>query len=269
MDMYHDGPRHLRERPPSWPRHNDGEDSQPRRWEREPEPFEDDALPELYPGALVMEDMSVTEDEVGTLRILARYTVARLLLLSLAGALTHARLRSERQIALEHLALLPDYDWERRALERVAMLCRQSPAPALVEAATLAAEAAAKRSQIMGAFSLYRTAYELALAEKWWAEAAQVARGIAQLARLEEAHYSIRLWRRRAAILERRAVREAAAAADIEARAAAAAAETEARAADAAAAETEASADAAAAETEARAADAVEDPTSPAEHEGS
>lgn len=212
MDM-HESARttRLRERPPRWPRrHEDGPDNEraaPRRRDREREPFEDGALPELYPGALVMDDMIVTDDEVATLRVLARYTVARLLLLCLSGALAGRKLREERHIALEHLALLPAYDWERRALERLAMLCREAPARELVEAATSAAEAAAKRSHVMGAFCLYRAGYELALAEQWWDEAAQVARGIAQLARLEEARCSIRLWRRRAAILERRADR--------------------------------------------------------------
>lgn len=211
MDM-HESARtsRLRERPPHWPRRNredDGGDT-PHPHSRQPEPFEDGALPELYPGALVMEDLTA-DNEVATLRVLARYTVARLLLMSLAGRIGGRKLRIERRIALEHLAMLPDHDWERRALERLAMLCRDAPAPELVQAATSAAEAAAKRSHVMGAFCLYRAGYELALAEQWWAEAAQVARGIAQLARLEEARFSIRLWRRRAAVLEGRAARAA------------------------------------------------------------
>jgi hypothetical protein len=216
MDMHEHGrPRRLRERPASWPRRNDDDVPERRRWEREPEPFEDNALPELYPGALVMEDLIVTDDDVATLRVLARYTVTRLLVLSLSGTLRGTTLRVERRVALEHLALLPEYDWERRALERLTRLCREIPTPEIVEAATIAAEAAAKRSQIMGAFALYRAAYELAIAEQWWPESAQVARGIAQLARLEEARYSIRLWRRRAAILEGRAVRAAQTAAEL------------------------------------------------------
>lgn len=230
MDMHeHARTRRLRERPPVWPRREDGSGDRPGRrpWEREREPFEDGALPELYPGALAMEDMVPTDDDLTTLRVLARYTVLRLLLLSISGALSGTKLRTERHIALEHLALLPPYDWERRSLERLAGLCSETPAPELVQAATTAAEAAAKRSQSMGAFALYRTAYELAIAEEWWAEAAQVARGIAQLARLEEARYSIRLWRRRAAVLEGRAVLAAEAAEAIEA-----VAEVEAAAAD-------------------------------------
>lgn len=203
--------RRLRERPPPWPRRNDDDRFEPRRWQREPEPFEDGALPELYPGSLVMDDLVAESDAAATLRILARYTVVRLMLLTLSGSLAGRKLRVERRIALEHLGLLPAWDWERRALERLAMLCRRAPAPELVDAATVAAEAAAKRSQVMGAFTIYRAAYELALSERWWGEAAQVARGIAQLARLEEAHYCIRLWRRRARVLDGRARRDAAA----------------------------------------------------------
>jgi hypothetical protein len=220
MDMHeHARTRRLRERPPVWPRREDGRGDRPGRrpWEREREPFEEGALPELYPGSLAMEDMVPTEDDSATLRVLARYTVLRLLLLSISGALSGTKLRTERHIALDHLALLPEYDWERRSLERLARLCSETPAPELVQAATGAAEAAAKRSQAMGAFALYRTAYELAIAEEWWAEAAQVARGIAQLARLEEAGYSIRLWRKRAVVLDGRAARAAAAADSVEA----------------------------------------------------
>lgn len=213
MDIHRHGlPRRLRERPPEWPHRDRDEAPEPRRWEREREPFEDDALPELYPGALVMDDLVVTDDDVATLRVLARYTVVRVLLLSSTGMLAGTRLRVERRVALEHLALLPAHDWERRALERLAMLCREAPAPEIIDAITIAAEAAAKRSQIMGAFTLYRAAYELACVEEWWAEAAQAARGISQLARLEEARYSVRLWRRRAGVLDRRAARRDAAA---------------------------------------------------------
>lgn len=210
MDMpEHGRPRRLRERPPLWPRRNEGDGPERHRWEREPEPFEDHALPELYPGALVMEDLVVTDDDVATVRVLARYTVIRVLLLSVSGALAGTKLRVERRVALEHLSLLPRHDWERRALERLAVLCREAPAPDIIDAINVAAEAAAKRSQTMGAFALYRAAYELACMEEWWGQAAQCARGIAQLARLEEARYSVRLWQRRAAVLEKRALRAA------------------------------------------------------------
>lgn len=195
----------LRETPPSWP----GEDEQPewlpRRWSRDQEPFEDDAATELYPGGLVMEDLVVDADETAAVRVLARYTVVRVLLLSTGGLLQGSRLRLERRVALEHLALLPDHDWERRRLEHLIGLCQPEPPAAIADAIIVAAEAAAKRSQVMGAFALYRAAYDLSRRHHWWAEAARAAHGIARLARLEEARYSIRLWERRARVLDRRA----------------------------------------------------------------
>ncbi|HSK17511.1 MAG TPA: hypothetical protein VK912_00115 [Longimicrobiales bacterium] len=208
MDTHeHARPARMREQPPPWPRRNVGDRPGDARREREREPFEDNVLPELYPGSLVMEDLVVTHDDKATLRVLARYTCARVLVMCLSGELTAAKLRMEKRITLEHLALLPDYDWERRALERVIVACTDEPARDIIEIITSAAEAAAKRSQVMGSFVFYRAAWELAVKNEWWPEGAQVARGIAQLARLEEASYSIRLWRRRAAVLEARATR--------------------------------------------------------------
>lgn len=209
MVVRRSGPAWLRERPPRWPRREENFGSGPHRWEREREPFEDDALPELYPGWLVMEDLAQTGDATTTLRVLARYATIRVVLLSAAGSLRGSKLLVERRVAFEHLALLPPHDWERRALERVTGLCRESPSRDLVTGLVVAAESAAKRAQTMGAFALYRAGYELSCREAWWPEAAQAAHGIARLARLEEARYSVRLWERRAGVLARRAARTA------------------------------------------------------------
>jgi hypothetical protein len=201
----------LRECPPPWPRRDDDEDRPaPRRWERAREPFEDHGAHEAFPGALVMDDMVAADDQLTTLRVLARYTALRVLLLAVAGRLRGRKLRAEQRIALEHLALLPGHDWERRGLERLVMLSREQPAPEIVDAIVTAAEAAAKRAHVMGAFALYRAAWDLALARAWWADAARAAHGIAAIARLEEARFSFRLWRRRAAALDCRADRPAA-----------------------------------------------------------
>lgn len=214
MDTHeHARPARLREQPPSWPRRHTGGRPDDRRRPREREPFEDNVLPELYPGSLVMEDLAVTDDDTAMLRVLARYTCARVLILCLTGELTGAKLSMEQRISFEHLAMLPECDWERRALERVVSACTAEPRRTIIEVITSAAEAAAKRSQVMGSFVFYRAAWELAVRNEWWPEGARVARGIAQLARLEEARYSIRLWRRRAAVLEARATRAAQAAA--------------------------------------------------------
>lgn len=202
-------PQHLREQPPVWP-FDDDEDLGSRRSRREPDVFELSSDREPYPGATALEDLVDDHDEIGCTRILARYTVLRVLLLSGAGWLSGARLREERRIALEHLALLPSHDWERMVLERLNALCRETPAPAIVPAAALAAEAAAKRGHRLGAFALYRAAFELGRRRAWWAEAAAVARGVSRLARSQEAHRSERLWSRRARVLERRVARDAA-----------------------------------------------------------
>jgi hypothetical protein len=216
MEAGRRGGRRVRELPAAWPR-RDREHDQPlrQRWLREPEPFEDAAGCERYPGATVLEDLTDSGDGGAALRILARYTVSRLLLLP-APARPDAALRTERRVALAHLGLLPKHDWERRALERLAGLCLEPPEPALVDCAIIAAECAARRNHQMGAFALYRAAFEVAVARHWWMEAARCAAGVLRLARLDEARVSTRRWEWRVRVLEQRAValREELAAAD-------------------------------------------------------
>lgn len=203
----------LREQPPRWPRrdagHEAGGDGEGHPWLREPEPFEDRGMYEPYPGATVLEDFAVSEDDATSLRILARYTTARVLLLSMAGGLGGHKLRTECSVAREHLSLLPPHDWERRVLERLCDACRGLSGAAVVDAAIVAAEAAGKRGHVMGAYGLYRGAYEAARDRGWWLDAARAAWGIARLAELAEARRSTRIWRWRAGVLERRAQREA------------------------------------------------------------
>jgi hypothetical protein len=198
----------LRELPPVWPRRVAEPEPAGQRWLRSPEPFEDRGAFEPYPGAAVLEDLSPGQDETAALRILARYTVVRVVALASTGLLAGPKLRSERRVALEHLALLPAHDWERHALERLAELCRETPAPVLASAALAAAECAAKRGHRMGAFALYRAGYEIARDRRWWADAGHAAAGIARLSALAELPYSVRLWRWRARVTERRALRE-------------------------------------------------------------
>jgi hypothetical protein len=197
----------LRERPPAWP-WSEGEVPAGReRWLRDPEPFEDAGSVEPYPGATVLDDLAGSEEETSSLRILARYTVVRVLLLGTSGTLAAPALRTERRVARQHIALLPSHDWERLALDRLCEMSREAPGPDIVDAAIIAAECAAKRGHAMGAFSLYRAGYELAVEHGWWDPAARAARGAALLARLGEASRSTRLWNRRAGVLERRAAR--------------------------------------------------------------
>jgi hypothetical protein len=227
----------VREERPSWPRRDREEElPEPTRWQRPPEPWETPFGVEAYPGAMVLEDIQEEmEDPVGTVRVLARYAVIRVLLLNAAGVLMGAKLKQERRIAMEHVGLLPTNDWERMTLQRLTELCRDEPPPFLLGAVSTAAEAAAKRGHAMGAFALFSAAYQLGLDRGQLDDAARAARGISRLARMDEAQYSARLWERRANAIERRVVRlreEARAAAVLEAEEAARAAEEAARAAE-------------------------------------
>jgi hypothetical protein len=200
----------VREERPFWPRRQrPSQQAEPERWRRPPEPWEIPFGVERYPGATVLEDWELTgDDPAGTARVLARYAVIRVVLLSEAGLLRGAKLRTERSIATEHVALLPAEDWERMALRRVNELCSETPPPALASAMLVIAEAAAKRAHVMSAFAFCRTAYHLAMQACFWDDAARAARGIARLARLDEARYSTRLWEWRANVLAGRALRE-------------------------------------------------------------
>lgn len=200
--------RRLREQPPIWPRRGNRPAPGAQRWLREPEPFEDRGVFEPYPGATVLQDLDTTQDEVGSLRILCRYTAIRVLVLATAGRITGPDLRTECRVARAHLSLLPPHDWERRVLERLCEVCSVVPAGAAFNAAIIAAEAAAKRGHRMGAFALYRAAYELARDRSGWPDAARAAAGIARITRQAEAIHSTRVWRWRVGVLERRARRE-------------------------------------------------------------
>jgi hypothetical protein len=199
----------LREEPARWPdRGRERDEPHRQRWLREPEPYEDRALFEPYPGATVLEDLAVPAEDGVPLRVLARYTVIRILLLGMAGTMAGAALRTERRIAMRHLALLPKHDWERLTLERLTAECCDNPEPGIMATVIIAAECAAKRGQPMGAYALYRGAFELGRRNGWWDEAARCAAGIERLARLDEAHVSARVWGWRCRVLEGRGQRD-------------------------------------------------------------
>lgn len=198
----------LREQPPIWPRREAGGQWTTQRWLREPEPFEDRGIFEPYPGATVLEDLDASGDETTSLRILARYTAVRLMLLATGRLIVGPKLRTECRVAREHLALMPAHDWERHVLERLCDVCCGAQATVVLDAAIVAAESAAKRGHNMGAFALYRAAYELARDGGLWPGAARAASGIARLARLAGQHYSTRVWRWRTGVLIRRARRD-------------------------------------------------------------
>lgn len=195
---------HVREQAPHWPRRADEPEDQPsrQRWRREPEPFEEGGLVELFAGAAVLQDAA---DGADNLRILVRFVVARLLGLAASGRIGAAELRIERRLALDHLRLLPRHDWERRLLEQLVAYCRQNIGHGVMGILLVAAEASAKRGHSYGAFDLYRSGFDLSRARGWWEDAQRCADGIARLAVLEEAHRSATLWRRRARVMYRRA----------------------------------------------------------------
>jgi hypothetical protein len=205
--------RVLREQPPVWPQRAEEQEWERPRWDREREPFEEGGLVEAYPGATVLDDLQDTAEEAAVLRILARYTVIRVLLLASCGRLLGPKLSAERRVAMEHLALLPPKDWERHALERLAQICTERPVQSVADAALVAAECAAKRDHVLGAFALYRAAYDLSRSRGWWQLAARAAAGMARLAQLQEARVSTRLWRWRERVLATRAQRPEASAA--------------------------------------------------------
>lgn len=201
--------RRLREQRPGWPQRRDEPAPGRQRWLAEPEPFEDRGIREPYPGATVMEDMSASEDGTSSLRVLARYTVIRVLILCALGRVRRPKLRAEQRVARQHLALLPRHDWERHALERLLVACDELLEEPVVDAAVTAAEAAAKRGHVMGALGLYRAAYELARDRGWWTDAVRAAHGLEQLSRMNEARRSARTWRWRGRVMEARAARQA------------------------------------------------------------
>lgn len=201
----------LWERGPRWPRDETPEGVQwdymcagMRRWMRDPEPFEQSGTWEPYPAATVLEDLDPEAEETATLRVLARYTVARLFLLWCAGLLTGGRLAQERRVATGHLELLPAHDWERRSLERLVSACRAMPVADAVAAAMAPAENAAKRNHFMGAYALYRIVYQTSVRRGWWAEGAAAADGIARVSIMCDAPRSQRVWRWRARVLRTR-----------------------------------------------------------------
>jgi hypothetical protein len=204
-------PLRVRERRPRWPRRKreshfewGEQNAGMRRWLREPEPFERAGESEPYPAATVLDDLTPGADEQATLRVLARYTALRVLLLWGEGRLHGGKLLTERRVAVEHLNLLPPQDWERRSLERMVGLCRGDVHPEAVRAALSPAETAAKRGHVMGGYALYRTAYRLSVRLGWLDDAAAAALGIARLARMYEAPRSCRVWNWRARVLESR-----------------------------------------------------------------
>ena len=169
---------------------------------REPELWE--RVVEEYPGATVLEDLlGVVGDEGATRRIVARFAATRIVLLVLHGGVGIEELAAERAIARSYVEALPQGDGERRVLGRLVALTRSRLRPAVSACANEAADVAHGLQQDAGAFWLHHVAYVMGMAFGWREESMRAARAIEEAAKLRGAVHSERLWRTRAAALEK------------------------------------------------------------------
>lgn len=180
----------------------------PRRWSRRPEPWEIEDEP--FEGASVLGDLSLAAgDPREAAGVLARYAVLRLVLRAARGATEGRDLVEERAAALEYVDAQENVDGaERRALRAAVRLAGRSPGRVLAMALIGAGVAAARRGHPAGALALYRAGYHLGVERGWTAEAALAAAAIARLAERGGGYWAPRRWRRRAAVLARRAASE-------------------------------------------------------------
>lgn len=206
------GPREpragLKKRPLTWPLDEIPPQSRRRRsetgelWERDVEPFE---------GARTLDDLDrIGDDARDAAAIVARYAVVRVALRAAAG-LAEWHVFEECAAAAEYLA--GDHslsEEERVALADVLRQVMRRNTEALVAALMEAGACAARGPHAAGAFSLYLSAYRVALSQAWSDAASQAAKAVAELAREGGGTRSVRRWTRRATALARRAAREAA-----------------------------------------------------------
>jgi len=173
-------------------------------------PFESEH--ERFEGATVLDDMLwCGRERGGAVRVLARCLTLGVVLRADAGELTGAALARECGWAAEYVRVAwREGDREAEALLAVLRAAEPGPGRELLRALHRAGVEAGRRGHLRGGYALERTCYRLALARNWPAEAARAARAIAEIAgRVETAAAAARLWRRRAAVLERRANRVA------------------------------------------------------------
>jgi hypothetical protein len=189
---------------PRW-RRDEGARESSRGGVREPEPWE--SCDERSPGELVLADLEgLAEDPASAAVVVARFAALQLALRGAAGETGGGMLALERLAAAAYLARAAALSArERRALALVLDRASQRPTPDLADALLAAGTAAEGRGHGAGALALYRESYRLAVERGWAAEGARAARAMAALAESAGARYSPRLWRRRAAVLERRA----------------------------------------------------------------
>jgi hypothetical protein len=187
-----------------WRRVGIEEVSVPTRWDRAPEPFEE--TEDVVPGETILRDLAVGTQTAGSAtRILARFAAVRLLSVALDRPRPLKGLSRERRLAAQYTDLLRAPPGEAKALRAIVALARYSPPRRIAEFLNDAGRAAHRSRHLWGAFAVYREAYRLAVARGWHAEAAAAARGVAGVADEAGARHSVRLWQRRARVLQRRA----------------------------------------------------------------
>ncbi len=186
-----------------WPARS-GPAIEPRRYERTPELWEQTF--ELFVGESVLEDLAAHCSRQESLQIVARYQVLRVAAHAGFDLWDAIDPEIERAAAEAWLRTLPNLA-ERRWLTGVlaAVTAEGDVRQAAISCLAGAAAAALEAGHTQGAFALQRTAYQIARAHAWHAEAARVCRAIARSAAEQSARHSQRLWDRRARVHERKA----------------------------------------------------------------
>ncbi|MEO5510003.1 MAG: hypothetical protein ABIV28_04230 [Longimicrobiales bacterium] len=159
---------------------------------------------ELFPGAMVLDDLEAHGDDVVDARwIIVRYTAVRAAALLLTRDVTASELRTESSVGFNHLRSVPMLDREAWSLKKLLTTLQVDPTNIVADALITAGDAACARGHERGAFAMYLLAYRLGVPRRWHEEAGRAARGIERVAMAAGAKHSPRLWRRRARAMEK------------------------------------------------------------------
>lgn len=161
---------------------------------------------ERFEGATALDDLrTARRDEAATVRVLGRYAAVRLALRAQTAEMDAGEMDAARRAAAEYVLYPSATSPEALALARVVALAAPAPPKELCSALQSAGDAALARGHGAGARSCFRAAYDTAVRFDWPAQGATAARALLALGEAEGCLPSVRLWRRRARALERRA----------------------------------------------------------------
>lgn len=156
-----------------------------------------------FPGAVALNGLSqVVGDELATLRIVARFTTLRFVMVAQGMAPAAGRPRSERAAARAYVRVLPPGP-ERRCLRRLIQCARRGPLRELADLALGVAARAAMGGHPGGAQAYRQLAYRLSLKGHAPDTAARAARSIARAAFEAGDVAMTRQWELRARNLDR------------------------------------------------------------------